>query len=84
MSLLILNPGNVGYVTGCPNIDLFIQEGAAFTAGERAHDDTLDGYYLANLGSFQPRNADIDYLIAMHKEAQNEPQKARKLTAWTI
>jgi len=56
----IINNGNLMYLNGCPNIELFKTEGAAFNGMEREHDDTLDGLYLALNESRASRKVDVD------------------------
>lgn len=72
-----INGGNVGYLSGCRNIELFMQEGKSYSGGDTDHDDTLDGYFLAQFDSFAPQNYNVDEAIARFKTNANKRSDER-------
>lgn len=60
----LVNGGIVGYLEGCPNVDILLREMAAYSY-EVEHDDTLDGLFLCvyAAGTSHPEDANVDNII---------------------
>lgn len=71
----IINTGKLGYIKGCKGIEIFFNQARAFVGGEREHDDTLDGLYLASLNVWTPSDMDVDeYIAYMDRQIESEKE----------
>jgi len=80
-----INNGRVSYLESCANIDKFKEQARRFSGGVTAHDDTLDGMFLAmsedeKLGKviYPPHNIPVDDTLTRMKMALEKKKRKRK------
>lgn len=59
----MINDGKLSYIESCPNVKQFLHEASLYSgqnSTDRRKDDTLDGLFLANNGSYVPQLYDVD------------------------
>ncbi|MFA7143137.1 MAG: hypothetical protein WC175_04070 [Candidatus Dojkabacteria bacterium] len=63
-----INAGRISYLDSAQGIDTFLLEAEAYNSGDREHDDTLDGLFLANIYSYAPSKYNVDEVLRSIKE----------------
>ena len=66
------NTGKIGYIKGCRNIDVLIEQAGSFSGSRSGKDDALDGLFLAMIDNIEPPEYDVDRQIRI---IRNERRK---------
>ena len=81
----LINTGKVGYLSGCPNIELYFLEGRAYSNNEEEHNDTLDAHFLSETKAYPPQECDVDaYIERLKKAYKDKSKKYDKSMDWRI
>ncbi len=76
---MLVNNGNLLYITECSNVEIILREFAHFNR-EDDKDDAVDGVYLAELccNGRLPRNTDVNTLIRTKSQANDIYSRAQQ------
>lgn len=78
----VINSGDISRLSGLKNWQLLQNELVCYNENVRAHDDTIDGLFLALQGSYAPQNYDVDEMITKLRHRADTKNK-RKRTWFT-
>ena len=70
-----INQGKMSYLKGCVGIDAFFDECTSFNEDVRAHDDTIDGAFLAIQNAYAPSDFKVDEVIYYTKNRTKHKHK---------
>jgi hypothetical protein len=78
----VINSGDISRLSGLKHWQLLQNELVCYNENARAHDDTIDGLFLALQGSYAPQNYDVDEMITKLRHRADTKTK-RKRTWFT-